>query len=268
MNTSVGRNMKMIVCIKQILDPETPAAEFKLDQEAKRAICPKGRKLVINDYDEVAVEAALRIKDAHGGEITILSLGEESANDALRHCMAMGADEGVLLRDLQFDDSDSFATAHALAQAIKKLGDFDLILCGRQEGDWDAGQVGSGIAEFLDIPCVTVASKLEIKDGEVIVERLVAGGRDVIEVSLPALVTISSELGQPRYPPLRKIMAAKKKEILTWNAQDISYSGKVQNRMVKLSVPVHQSECEFIEGKTPEELGINLALKLKEIKCL
>lgn len=258
-------NPKVIVCVKQIIDPETPATEFKINPKVKRAILPKGRKLVISDYDEVAVEAALRIKDAHGGKITVLSLGEEFAKDVLRHCIAMGADEGVLLSDPLFDDSDSFATAHALAQAIKKLGGFDLILCGRQEGDWDAGQVGSGIAELLGIPGVTMGGKIEIKDEKVVVDRVVPEGRDVIEVPLPALVTASSEIAEPRYPPFRRIMAAKKQEIPTWNAQDINYSAKARSKMLKLFAPVYESRCRFIEGKTPEEMGVNLALKLREL---
>ena len=260
--------IRIIVCIKQIIDPETPAVAFKIDPEAKRAILPEGGKLVISDYDDVAVEAALGIKETQGAEITAISLGEESAKESLRHCLAMGADESVLLNDLSFDDSDSFATAQALAQAIKKLGDFDLILCGRQEGDWDAGQVGSGIAELLDIPCITVAGKLEIEDTKVIVERVVAEGRDVIESPLPALVTVSSEIGEPRYPSLRRTIAASKKEILTWNVQDIGYFAKARNKMLELFVPIHEGKCEFVEGKVPEEMGTNLALKLKEANLL
>lgn len=255
----------MIVCVKQIIDPQVPAVMFQVDPEAKRAIQPKGVELVISDYDEVAVEAALRIKDTHGGTITVLSLGEESAKGAIRHCLAMGADEGVLLSDPLFDDYDSFTTAWALAQAIKKVGDFDLILCGRQEGEWDAGQVGSGIAHLLDIPCVTVAGKIEIKDEKAIVERVVEGGRDEIEVPLPALVTASNEIGEPRYPPFRRIMAAKKQEIPTWNAQDIGYSAKARNKMLKIFTPVREGQCQFIEGETPEEMGANLALKLREL---
>jgi len=258
-------NLRMITCVKQIIDPEVPAVVFQVDPEAKRAIQPKGVELVISDYDEVAVEAALSIKDTHGGTITALSLGEESAKDILRHCIAMGADDGVLLSDPLFDDSDSFTTAQALAQAIKKLGDFDLILCGRQEGEWDAGQVGSGIAQLLGIPCVTVAGKIEIKDGKAIIERVVEGGRDEIEVPLPALVTASNEIGEPRYPPFRRIMAAKKQEIPTWNAQDIDYSAKARNKMLKIFAPVHEGQCQFIEGETSEEIGTNLALKLREL---
>jgi electron transfer flavoprotein beta subunit len=260
--------MRINVCVKQIIDPQTPAKGFKVNPETKRAIPPQGTKLVISDYDEMAVEAALRIKDAHDGTITTLTLGEESGKEVLRHSIAMGADEGILLSDPLFDDSDSFATAQALAQAIKKLGDFTLILCGRQEGDWDAGQVGSGIAELLGIPVVTTAGKIEIKDGKAIIERIVTEGRDVIEIPLPAVVTVSSEIGVPRYPSIRRVMAASKKEIPTWNAQDIGYSARARNKMLRLFVPVRKSQCQFIGGETPEEAGINLAHKLRQAKII
>ncbi|GAI07262.1 unnamed protein product, partial [marine sediment metagenome] len=153
--------MDMIVCVKEILDPEIPAKSFKVDSETKRAIKPPDIQFVISDYDESAVEAALKIKDSVESKITIISLGGESAKNVIRRCIAMGANEGVLLSDPLFDDADSYATALVLAEAIKKLGDFDLILCGRQEGDWDAGQVGSGIAELLDLPSVTMIGNIE-----------------------------------------------------------------------------------------------------------
>lgn len=254
--------MRIVVCVRQIIDPQTPSSEFKIDPKTKRAILPPGRKLVISDYDEVAVEAALRIKDAQGGEITVLSLGEESAKEVLRRCIAMGADGGVLLSDPSFDDSDSLATAQALALAIKKLGDFDLILCGRQEGDWDAGQVGSGVAEILGVPVVTVVGRIDIDGGSAVVERVVAEGRDVIVMPLPALLTVSSEIGEPRYPPVRRVIAASKQEIPVWKAQDIGYSAKPRNNLLKLFVLAQESQCLFIEGETPAEKGTNLALKV------
>jgi electron transfer flavoprotein beta subunit len=260
--------MNIIVCLKQIIDPEIPAADFRIDSEAKRAILPKDRELVISDYDENAVEAALRIKDVKEAKVTILSLGEESAVDALKKALAMGADEAVLLSDPSFDDSDSFAVAHALAQAIKKLGSFDLILCGRQEGDWDAGQVGSGIAELLAIPSATCIGGIEINDGSVIAEKVVTGGREFIEIPLPTLLTISSEIGKPRYASLQGVMAASKKNILTWNAQDIK-PAELRNKILELSVPVQATgKCEFIEAETPDEAGANLALKLREAKII
>jgi electron transfer flavoprotein beta subunit len=260
--------MNIVVCLKQILDPEIPAADFRIDSEVKRAILPKDRELVISDYDENAVEAALRIKDGTEATVTLLSLGEDSTIDALKKALAMGADEAVLLSDPSFDDSDSFAVAHALTQAIKKLGGFDLVLCGRQEGDWDAGQVGSGIAELLDIPSATCIGGIELKEGSVIAERVVPDGREFIEIPLPALLTISSEIGKPRYASLQGVMAASKKKILTWKVQDIK-PAKPRNKILKLFVPVQEAEkCEFIEAETPEEAGANLALKLREAKII
>ena len=257
----------MVVCVKEILDPEMPAKSFKTDPEAKRAIPPKDMQLVISDYDESAVEAALKIKDSLESKITVMSLGSESAKNIIKRCIAMGADEGILLSDPLFNDSDSFATAFVLAEAIKKLGNFDLILCGRQEGDWDAGQVGSGIAELLDIPSVTMIGNIEVKERRVVVERVISDGREIVEVPLPALVTVSSEIGEPRYPSFRRVREASKKEIPTWNAQDIT-PVEPRNKMLRLSVPTRELKCEFVTGETAEEAGINLALKLREIKAI
>jgi electron transfer flavoprotein beta subunit len=259
--------MNMVVCVKEILDPEMPAKSFKTDPEAKRAIPPKDMQLVISDYDESAVEAALKIKDSLESKITVMSLGSESAKNIIKRCIAMGADEGILLSDPLFNDSDSFATAFVLAEAIKKMGNFDLILCGRQEGDWDAGQVGSGIAELLDIPSVTMIGNIEVKERRVVVERVISDGREIVEVPLPALVTVSSEIGEPRYPSFRRVREASKKEIPTWNAQDIT-PVEPRNKMLRLSVPTRELKCEFVTGETAEEAGINLALKLREIKAI
>jgi len=154
----------IIVCVRQILDPETPARAFKIDPVRMRAIPPQGSEPVTSDYDESAVEAALQVKDKSGANVTILSLGPESAKTTIRRCIAMGADGGIPLSDPAFDDADSYATAFALAEAVKKIGAYDLILCGRQEGDWDAGQVGSGMAELLGLPSVTMVSGFELSD--------------------------------------------------------------------------------------------------------
>ncbi|MBA7522433.1 Caffeyl-CoA reductase-Etf complex subunit CarD [subsurface metagenome] len=259
--------MNIIVCVKQIIDPETPAAAFKIDAEAKRAIPPKDMSMVISDYDANAVETALKLKDAHSGKVTVLSLGGESAREVIMRCLAMGADEGVLLNDPAFDDSDSFATASILTEAIKKTGEYDLILCGRQEGDWDAGQVGSGIAELLGIPSVTVVGKIEVSDGKIRVERVVADGREVIEIGFPSLFTISSEVGKPRYATFKGIMSAKKKPITYWSSQDVS-PAEARNKMLKLFIPVRKSKCEFIEGETSEEAGTNLAIKIRGAKII
>lgn len=262
--------MNMIVCVKQIMDPEIPASIFKIDPEAKRAILPKDMKLVVSDYDKNAVEAALKLKDIHGGKITIVSLGSQSAIEAIRECIAMGADEGILLSDPLFDDSNLYCTASALAQAIKKIGEFDLIFCGREEGDWDGGQVGSGIANFLSIPVATVVSKVQLKNGKVEAERVVADGREIIELPIPALLTISSEIGTPRYPTVRRIMAARSKQLITWNAQDINIDPSTTRiKMLELFLaPKKEARCEFVEGETLEEAGTKLALKLGQAKLI
>jgi len=264
----------MIVCVKQIADPEAPAGSFRVDEAAKQVIPATGVNQVVSPFDEQAVEAALRIKDAHGGKITALSLGRDFAMDVIKKPLSMGADELILLQDPAFEGGDSRATAYALAMAIKKVGEFDIIFCGRQAADWDAGQVGSGIAEFLGIPSVTVAKKVEVLDDKVKVERVVTDGYEVIEVSTPVLITVSNELGEPRYPKLKGIMAAAKKEVPTWNAQDIAAdtsklgASGARTKLLKLFVPVKEAKCEIIEGESPEEAASNLALKLREAKLI
>lgn len=259
--------LNIAVCIKQILDPEIPAKTFSIDAETMRAIPPAGAEFVISDFDERAIEAALRVKDSCETNITVISLGPESAKNAIRRCIAMGADRGLLLSDTRFDDADSYATAFILAKAIQKMGGFDIILCGRQEGDWDAGQVGSGIAELLHIPSVTMIGKIMVSDSKAVVERVVSDGRETVEIPLPALFTVGSEIGEPRYPPIRKVMQAAKVEIPTWTAEDTGVA-QSKNRMLSISVPPRDVRCKFIEGKDAEEAGINLALRLREDKII
>ena len=269
---SVVMHMDIIVCVKQIVDPEIPAAIFKIDPEVKRAILPDGWGRVISDYDKNAVEAALRIRDAHGGKVIVLSLGPESAVEAIRECIAMGAEKGILVSDRSLDDSNTYAAAYVLSQTIRKIAEFDLILCGRQEGDWDAGQVGSGIARFLGIPCVTTVGKIEVKGSGLEVEQVTADGRNIIGVSLPALLTVSSEVGNPRYPTVRRLLAASKTEIPIWGAADVNAEpakiGEVRTRMVRLSTIVREAKCEFLKAETPEEAGVRLANKLREVNLL
>ncbi|MBE0479399.1 MAG: electron transfer flavoprotein subunit beta/FixA family protein [Dehalococcoidia bacterium] len=266
--------MNFIVCVKEIPDPETPAAAFAIDPVNMRAIPAKDTPPVISPFDEQAVEAALRLKDAHGGKVTVLSMGAPSAEKVLKHTLSMGADEAFLLNDSAFDKSDSSSTAYVLAQAIKKIGAYDLIFCGRQAGDFDAGQVGSGIAELLGIPSVTVARKIEVNDGKARVERALPDGYEVVESLMPALITVSNELGEPRYATLKGIMAAAKKTVPVWNAQAIEGDSSrvgpagARTKMLKLFIPVRESKCEIIEGENEEDAAGKLALKLREIKLI
>ena len=266
--------MNMIVCVKQVLDPEAPPASFKIDPAANKVVPPAGVPPVISPFDEQAVEAALRIKDKDGGKITVITLGNNLVRDVIKKPLSMGADELILLEDAAFEEGDSWSIAYALAMAIKKIGQYDLIFCGRQAGDWDAGQVGSGIAEILGIPSVTVAQKVEVADGKARVERVVSDGYEVIEVIMPALITVSNELGQPRYATLKGIMAAAKRQPIIWKPTDIgvetSQIGAAGRRtkLLKLFQPVREGKCEVIEGESPAEAGSNLASKLREAKIL
>jgi len=186
----------------------------------------------------------------------------------------MGADELILLDDESYVDGDSWATASTLAAAIRKIGEYDLILCGREASDTNAGQTGAGIAEILGLPCVTLVRKVDITDSTAKVERVTADGYDVIEVPLPAVLTVSNEIGEPRYPTIKGIMAAKKIEPVIWKPADIgvepSHVGTAGSRakLLRLFQPVYEGKCDFAEGETPEEAAANLALKLREAKVV
>jgi electron transfer flavoprotein beta subunit len=267
--------VNIIVCVKQIPDPETPAASFRVDEAAKKVIPAQGIAPVVNPYDPQATEAALRLKDAAGGgKVTVISLGPDSARDAIKHALAMGADEGVLLNDAAFGDIDNFQTAHALAKAIDKLGGADLVLMGRASADWDMGVVPTGVAQLLGLPVVTVAKSIDLAGNALKVERVVDDGFQQVEVSLPAVVSVSNEFGEPRYPQLRQIMLAAKKTVQVWSAADLGLGATdtgSANRVMPLEalyVPKVESHVEVIEGDTPEEKAKNLAQKLRAAKLL
>jgi electron transfer flavoprotein beta subunit len=266
--------VNIIVCVKQIPDPETPAASFKVDEAAKKVIPAQGIAPVVNPYDPQATEAALRLNEADGGgKVTVISLGPDSARDAIKHALAMGADEGVLITGPEFDDIDNFQTAAALAAAIEKLGGADLVLMGRASADWDMGVVPTGVGQILNIPVVTVAKAIEKNGGTLKVERVLDDGFQTVEVSTPAVVSISNEFGEPRYPQLRQIMLAAKKTVQVWGAGDLGIADKLgtANRLLALDalyVPKVESNVEIIEGDSPEEKARNLAQKLRAAKLI
>lgn len=262
--------LNIVVTVKQVLDPEAPVSTFKIDTEAKRALPTPGVPPVLNPYDENALEAALRIKDVHHCKVTVISLGAKLAKAVLRKCLAAGADELVLLEGDVFRDFDSYSTALILAIAIKKIGKCDLILTGRLAADTTAGVVGSGIAEIMEIPSVTVAKKVEMTQDRLRVERVVSDGYEVVEAPLPALVTVSHELGQLRNVPLQELMAAQKKQVTIWRCQDLGIESSPMRRtkMLQLYIPSKEANCQIVEGKTDEEAAVNLALRLREAKIL
>ena len=263
--------ISIIVCMKQVLDPEAPTSAFQVDPEARRVISPRGTPPVLNPFDENALEAALRIKDAQGAKITVVSMGRSLARPVVKKSLAVGADELVLLEDDDFEDLDSYSTAYILAVAIKKVGEYDLIFCGRQAADTDAGQVGSGIAEILGIPSITLARKVEAGNGKVRVERVISDGYEVIEAPTPVLVTASNEIGELRSATIKQIMAAQKKPTTVWNAQDLGVDASRMKRasLLRLSTPARQkAKCHIVKGESLEEAGVKLATILREAKII
>ncbi len=267
--------MHIVVCVKQVPDWDIPPSSFKVDEAAKQVVSPPGVAPVRSQFDEIGVEAAMRLKDqAPDTKVTILTMGPEGARDAIKHSLAMGADEGLLLTDPLFEDIDWYQISLVLSTAIKKLGDVDLVVCGRQAVDWDMGVTGSGIAELLDWPALTIGKDVQVRDGTVVVERVLMDGFETVEAPLPAVATISNELGEPRYPKLQQIMQAARKQVTVWSAADLGLDdGQLGAEARKLTlerlyIPVSGTECEFIEGDTPEEKAQNLARKLAEARLI
>lgn len=262
--------LRMIVCAKQVLDPETPSSVFRIDREAKRAIPPPGADPVVNGFDEIAVEAALRIKASVGGTIAVVSMGRSFAMDVIKKPLAMGADELILLQDDAFDTVDSFIAANVLVAAVRKMGQFDIILCGRQASDWDNAQVPLGLAELLDLPCLPFAKNLELTNGSVRIRRVTPDGEETLEAPLPAVVTVSNEFGEPRAPNIKGIMAATRAKPTVWGLADLNVDLTTLARtdLVDLFIPARETRCEIIQGEDDTEVGRKLALKLREAKLI
>ena len=263
--------MQIIVTVKQVPDPDIPPSHFKVDQAANRVVPPSGVAPVMNGYDANALEAALRLKEKHGGTVTVLTLGSAEARDTLKRAIAMGADGAVLVDDPALRDGDSVTTATALARAVEKIGGYDLIMSGRQASDTDAGQVPLGLAELLGVPVVSPVIAIEQNGGGVRVHRMVEDGYQVLDVPLPAVVAVSSEIGEPRYPPLRGIMAAGRAQIPVWTAADLGLDPASVGRRAtlrRLYVEQREARVELIQADSPAEAGAALADKLREAKLI
>ena len=262
--------MNIIVCIKQVLDPQIPPAKFKIDSEAKRILPPEGIPPVINPYDAQAVELALKLKEKQTGKITVLTIGNEASTAVVKHALSMGADDGFVLIDKAFEGSDSFSIAHILTKAIQKVGAFDLILCGRQAADWDEGIVGSLLAENLNLPLVTLAQAVEVNGQDLKVKRGILDGYQSFQLTMPAVVTVSNEIGQPRLPSGWGIITAARKKVPVWTAADIGIdlsligANAMRRKLVKLYSPARDRKCELIAGETPGEAGAKLGDTLRQ----
>lgn len=246
--------MNIIVCIKQV--PET--TEVRINPETNTLI-REGVKSIINPFDMYAIEEAVRLKEKFGGKVTVITMGPPQAESALRDAIAMGADDGVLVCDRAFAGSDTWATSYTLSEAIKRVGQFDLILCGKQASDGDTAQVGPGISAHLDIPQVTYVKKIEeVKNSSMRVERLMEEGFEIIETPLPTLLTVVKEINEPRLPSLKGLMRAKSAKFtvlsqkeLNLDSQKIGLCGS-PTQVVKIFTPPQRLGGQILQGETQE----------------
>jgi electron transfer flavoprotein beta subunit len=260
----------IVVCMKQVLDPEMPLSLFQIDTEARRALPPKATPPVLNPFDENALEAALRIKDSQDATITVISLGKKLIKAVVTSALAAGSDRLILLQDEIFDEFNTLLTSKALAAAVKKLGDIHLILCGLQAADTNNGQVGTCIAGLLNIPCITAARKVEFNGDVLRIEKTLSDGYEVIETSSPVLVTVTGEVRTLRKPGMEAFISAAKKPVTNWDAEELGIeTGDTDHKsIVRMNTPVYPENCEILEGASPEEMAANLAIKLKEIDVI
>ncbi|MEW6101198.1 MAG: electron transfer flavoprotein subunit beta/FixA family protein [Candidatus Omnitrophota bacterium] len=256
--------MNIIVCIKQV--PET--TEVRINPETNTLI-REGVKSIINPFDMYAIEEGVRLKEKFGGKVTIITMGPPQAEQALREAVSMGADEAILVCDRAFAGSDTWATSYTLASAIKKLGAFDVIICGKQASDGDTAQVGPGISAHLDIPQVTYVKKIEeVKEKSMRVERLMEEGFEVIETPIPVLLTVVKEINEPRLPSLKGMMRAKQVKInhltqkeLNLDSQSIGLCGS-PTQVVKIFTPPARQGGQILDGES-QEVAEKLAQLLK-----
>jgi len=261
--------LNIIVCVKQV--PGTN--EVKINKETN-TIIRESVEAIINPFDEYAIEEGVRIKEQTGGKVTVLSMGIPKVADLLRETIAVGVDEAVLLSDRAFAGADTLATSYALSMGIKALGEYDLIICGKQATDGDTAQVGPSLAEKLDLPHTTYVRKIEeIKEGYIRCQRLTEDGYEVIEMPLPAVITVVKEINEPRLPSIKGKLKAKKTEVRVLTADDIGADKDrcglkgSPTQVVKTFVPEHNIVAEMIDGSA-EEQAKNLAKKLLSMQFL
>ncbi len=247
--------MQIIVPIKQV--PET--SNVKLDPKTGTMI-RTGVETIINPLDLYAIEAALRLRESTGGEITVITMGPPAADKALREACAMGCDHGILLSDKAFGGADTWATSYTWFKAIQKNGPFDLVICGERATDGDTGQVGPGIASFLDLSLATYVNKAELGDAGLRVNRLVEGGAEQLWMSLPAVITVVKDIASPRLPTLRGMQRARKMELPVWHPQDIDADissiglNGSPTRVVKVFHPTLTRKGQMVSVKDPEDV--------------
>jgi electron transfer flavoprotein beta subunit len=257
--------MNIIVLVKQVPD----ASEVKINRETNTLI-RDGVPSIINPFDMYAIEEALRLRERHGGKVTAVTMGPPQAAEALKEAVSLGVDDVVLLSDRAFAGADTWATSYVLSQGIKKIGNYDLVIAGKQAIDGDTAQVGPETADMLGIPFVAYIRKIDRVEGKkMTAERLMDEGYDVVETSLPALITVVKEINQPRLPSLKGKMKAKGLKVAGWSAGDI---GADENKcglkgsptkVVKIFPPAPRGQREILSGSLEEKVA-TVVRKLKE----
>jgi electron transfer flavoprotein beta subunit len=253
----VSFRLRIVVCIKQV-----PSTEAKVQMDpVKGTLIREGVESVVNPFDEYAIEEGIRLKERYGGEVIVVSMGPPQAKEALRQALAMGADKAVLLSDRAFAGSDTLATAYTLSLAIKKLGEIDLVICGKQATDGDTAQVGPGLAQRLGFRQLTYVCKVKEINSEskkIIVERLLDEGIQVVETTLPALMTVVKDINQPRLPNVISIRRAARTEIPIWGPQDLNgdqakfgFDGS-PTQVIRIFTPPPRAGGQILEGEVPE----------------
>ena len=257
--------MNIIVLIKQV--PDT--SEVKINRETNTLI-RDGVPSIINPYDMYAIEEALRLREQRGGKVTAVTMGPPQAAEALKEAVAMGVDDVVLLSDRAFAGADTWATSYTLAKGLKKIGNFDLVIAGKQAIDGDTAQVGPETADMLGIPFVAYIRKIEkVEDGKMTAERMIDEGYDVVETSLPALITVVKEINQPRLPSLKGKMKAKSLKVTTLTAKDIEADENMiglkgsPTKVVKIFPPAPRGQREILTGSIEDQVA-TVVKKLKE----
>ena len=264
-----SNSMNIIVCLKQV--PGT--TQVKIDPQTNTLV-RSGIKSILNPFDYYALEEGVRIKERYGGKVTVVSMGPPDADAMLKEAIGLGADDPVLLSDREFAGSDTLATSYTLSQAMRKIGQYDLIICGRQTLDGDTGQVGPELAQMLGLPFIAYVSKVEeIANGNMRVQRMVDEGHETIETLLPAVITVTKEINVPRLPSFRGLVKARNAKIPVWTAADIQADKASTGRagsatvVVKTFVPVRVRTGQVLSGTAEEQVDA-LIVKLRETKVI
>ncbi len=256
--------MKIVACIKQV--PDTEAKVKAENGQVSWGDAP----LVINPFDEYAVEGALQQKEAGGGTVIALCLGPESAREAIKHALAMGADEGILISDAALEALDTQGAARVLAAAIQKIGGVDMVIFGRQTLDSGSGLTAAQTARLLGWPMLGLAGRIMVEAGSVTVERVIEEGRQIVRAGLPAVLSVVQSIGEPRYPSFMGIRKASKATIPLWSLSELGISAPEPRvrRLELINPPSREVTCEMITGDSPQAVAEVLVEKILAEKVL